>query len=134
MGANSLEGLLVGNPVVKFTESKSIVKCLWNSFNVNGLILGQRSLNASGRAYIFEAERNLVLEIIYNPNRKSGLSSLFGKSHKIDEISGVIYEVHPHVIAELEKLHKPMVDRKQYQLNLETDVVRMLSRAEGIWN
>ena len=98
MGANSLTGLLVGNPIIHFKNTNTKIMCLWNSFTVYNTIFGSRSLNCYGRAFVFEPKSNLILELIYNPNNAKGLGSLFQKKHEIDEVSGAIYRVKPEVI------------------------------------
>ena len=72
---------------------------IWNYFTVYNLVIGNRMLNAIGRAYIFEPDSRTVCEIIYNPYDKGVIGNLFSKkTHKIDEIAGAIYKVKPHVI------------------------------------
>ncbi|EAS07102.1 oxysterol-binding protein (macronuclear) [Tetrahymena thermophila SB210] len=133
MGANSLTGLLAGNPTVYFKNTQNKVYAIWNSFNLFNTAIGQRSLNCFGRAYVWEPKSNLVLELIYNPNGSSGLSSLFSKKSVIDEVSGAIYKVKPHVIKMLQEAHKPMAKKGELALDLNNDVLQLISKAEGIW-
>ena len=86
---------MLGNPTIHYKNTNLKIRCLWNSFTVFNTVFGQRSINAQGRSYVFDAANNLALEIVYNPNNTKGLSSLFSKKFPIDEISGAIYRITP---------------------------------------
>lgn len=81
------------------------------------LTIGQRYLNSTGRAYIFEPKNCLVLEIIYNPNNASGISSLFSKKYAIDEIQGALYRVKPEVIPRFLAAHKTFGKKTDLQID-----------------
>jgi hypothetical protein len=107
MGANSLQGLQKGHATVHFYNTKLDFKIIWNSFMLYGTAIGQRYINCIGRAYVYEPKSRLVCEIIYNPNDKGIIESIFSKkNNKIDEISGAIYQVNEDFIQELEEHHK----------------------------
>ncbi|EGR34457.1 PH domain protein [Ichthyophthirius multifiliis] len=135
MGANSLTGYLQGNPIIHFKQNNQKVYCLWNSFNLFGTAIGTRMLNCFGKAYVLNPSQNLILEIIYNPNNANGFTSLFSKKNQIDEFIGCIYKVHPGVCDKFMEAHKSLSKKQQeVSLDMNKDIVELISRASGIWN
>lgn len=72
--------------------------------------------------------------MIFNPNNATGLSSIFSKKYAIDEISGAIYKVKPEVIEKLVLAHKSFNRKSDLALDPQKDVLKFISKAEGIWN
>jgi hypothetical protein len=98
--------------------------------------IGQRSINAVGRGYLFEPESRYVVEIIYNPNDAGIIGNLFSsKKVMVDEISGAIYKVKPDVIKGLLDAHKfNSTTRKKFMIDPNKDVEEYISKLEGIWH
>jgi Oxysterol-binding protein len=102
MGANSVRGFQKANPIVEFKHQKKKFYFIQNGFTLFGVIIGQRFLNATDRAFVFEPESRLACELIYNPFDKGVIGNLFSnKKNKIDEVVGAIYKLKPHTIQKL---------------------------------
>lgn len=127
MSANSLQGQVEGGPRVDFKNTGVRMHCMWPNFQLFNIIFGQRMLNMTGRAYVIEPKNNLVLELIYNPNNSKGIASLFSKRFHIDQITGGIYKVHPHVMQTFVDASKANADKSKLAIDPSKDIIQLIS-------
>lgn len=77
MGANTAGGHGYGPFIVEFEDGHKIE--IWSpKTEVSGLLYGERSFNLYDTMTIKDKRNNLYCEIIFNPDKKSGLKGLFG--------------------------------------------------------
>lgn len=136
LSANSLQGDIVGSPTIEFANTRRKVQILWWPFQISGITLGDRIMNCVGRAFAFDAESNLVCEVIFNPYDIGAFSNVFSKNpHKIDQISGAIYRVKTAVIEKFKQVARSQKNVKSKLLiNPQEDVLEFVSKVSGTWH
>lgn len=91
IGINKGTGINEGDYVVEFTNG-TIVKFRTPGGEISGLTVGDRKLNLVDKAFYWSPNRDLMLEVVYNPDKKGFLS--FGKQKTpTDYFQGVIKKV-----------------------------------------
>lgn len=99
IGANSAGGHGYGPFYVEFEGGHQIE--IWSpKTEISGLLYGERAFNIYDTMTIKDKKNNLFCEIVFNPDKKSGLKGLFGlgggsnttlnEDKRVDYIEGVI--------------------------------------------
>ena len=76
LNINSGCGINDGDFVIEF-QNGTIVKFRTPGGQISGLTFGDRKLNLDGKGYYWSPNKELMLELTYNPNKKGMFS--FGK-------------------------------------------------------
>jgi hypothetical protein len=102
MGANSAGGHAFGPFKVEF-EDGGLIEMWSPKTEISGLLYGERAFNIYDKMVVKDKKNGLFCEIVFNPDRKSGLKGLlgFGSSYsnglnddkRVDYIEGVISTV-----------------------------------------
>jgi len=77
MGANSAGGHAFGPFYVEFEDGTKIE--MWSpKTEITGLLYGERAFNIYDTMVIKDKKNGLFCEVVFNPDRKSGIKGLFG--------------------------------------------------------
>jgi len=77
LGANSAGGFGYGAFIVEFEEGHKIE--IWSpKTEISGVIYGERAFNIYDTLTVKDKRNGLYCEIVFNPDKKSGIKSLFG--------------------------------------------------------
>ena len=88
---NSGCGINDGDFVVEF-ENGTIIKFRTPGGEVSGLTFGDRKLNLLGKGFFWSPNKELMLEISYNPNKK-GFFSVGKQTTPADYFIGTVKKV-----------------------------------------
>jgi hypothetical protein len=79
-GPNTVIGYGVGSYIVQFEENHKI-EITAPKNEISGLMYGERVLQIFDTMHVKDKKNNLYAEVVFNPDKKSGLKALFsGKS------------------------------------------------------
>ena len=133
--ANSLTGKELGLFEVYLTNQNRRFYYTSPDCDINGgFAFGQRYVNYDGRSIIFNKEQNLIMELMFNPDKKGFIENLFSRAATpCDYFSGSTYKVTEACMKRLLKT-KPMNKFLYYGVNKKTEIVEELNKVRGIWH
>ena len=129
--ANSCNVNILGSPRIIY-KNGSVIYTSIPCANIGGTSFGQRTFNYEGKMFAYEPNLMLVCELTFNPDKKGLVGGLFSKQvNPTDYFSGGIYQVTSQCIANIQKC--PVLN-KFGGINMKEDVLKELSKVNGIWH
>jgi len=93
---NGLENEQCGPNIIEFKDGSKI-EYNYPKFKIHGLLMGDRTVYASGEMIFEDKENELKAVLVFNYGKKRGIFSSRKKGTKIDDVEGVIYRVKPDI-------------------------------------
>ena len=99
-----------------------------------GFAFGTRYVNYEGRSVIFNKEQCLIMELLFNPDKKGFIENLFVKSATpCDFFNGATYKVTEDCMKRLLNC-KPINKFHTYGINKKTEILQEINKVRGVWH
>jgi hypothetical protein len=131
---NAINARQRGLAWVKFQDGGMVYFSLPTAV-IGGIMFGKRTLNQNGVLTVIDLSNSLFAELLFNPDRKNVIVSLFAKQATLtDTIRGNIVRINPsHPVFDPKRFKALFQDGMSQLKTRPEDVGEVLAEVEGCW-